>query len=111
VENSSKQASNADGLGRADTGGETATAIIATAGFNSVAVSSSVTFGSDDSATTPQRSTASSSIGSGGATTSGVDTTDQSVAAASTSESPESVYSLHMIPAALLTLVTLILAL
>jgi hypothetical protein len=111
VENSSKQASNADGLGRADTGSETATAIIATAGFNSVAASSSVTFGSDDSATTPQRSTASSSIGSGGATASSVDTTDQSVATASTSESPESVYSLHMIPAVVLTLVTLILAL
>jgi hypothetical protein len=111
VENNGEQAGNADGLGRADTGGETATAVMATAGFNSVAASSSVTFGSDDSVTSPQRSTASSSIESGGATTSDIEATDWSAATCSTSKAPESVHSLHMICADFSILATLILVL
>jgi len=111
VENSSEQVGNADEPERAETGGKSVTAIIATAGFNSVATSSSVTFGFDDGATSLQRINACSFIDNGGTPTSGIDTADRSAAMASTSKATKILYNLHMTRAGHLILATLILVL
>jgi hypothetical protein len=111
VDNSSKRTGNADGNGTADTGGKTLTAITATARLHSIAASSSVTFDCDEGAPSLQRSTASSHTESSSAMACSIDKSGRSVATVTISEAPGSVNSLHMIPAVLLTLVTLILVL